>query len=447
MRATEVKKGGKYAWYVVVLLLLTYIFNQWDRQLLQYIYDQGNTSFTSLHVALNLTDVEYGLLTGYAFSVTYVVLGIFVGVLADRFNRALLLFIGFIVWSAATGVTGLSTYFWHVLVARAVLGIGEAFCSPAAYGLIADYFPKERLATANSVYSFGVYVGGGLASLTTVINSAVGWRVTMYIIGGIGVGVSLWFVLTVKEPPRQKLAAKKEEGQSVLKNIGVVLTDPVLILLTIAASFRFIGGYSLGAFMPRFFQRVHPDQYKLYTEMNAFVVSAGGALSTFLGGVVSDKLGKKDVRVFGFVPAFGALLGIPFTVALLLIDNFYGSVVLLLLEYIVAECWFGPAMSVLQKGAPSNVRSTAVAIFLLVGTLVGSVGPVVLGAVDDTLADKTYVRYTLLAAVAGSYLLCAVFFIITAQVLKRRLESKKEDEKEAGEADPLLKSGGEENAA
>ena len=145
-----------YAWYALILFLIVYIFNFIDRQIVSILAE-------SIKADLQLDDAQIGFLYGTAFAVFYALFGIPLGRLADSWYRGRLMAIGLALWSSMTALSGFAQNFGMLAAARIGVGIGEASASPAAYSMIADYFPKERRATALSIYSSGLYIGGGIA--------------------------------------------------------------------------------------------------------------------------------------------------------------------------------------------------------------------------------------------------------------------------------------------
>ena len=145
-----------YAWYALILFVIVYIFNFIDRQIVSILAE-------SIKADLKLDDAQIGFLYGTAFAVFYALFGIPLGRLADSWYRGRLMAIGLALWSSMTALSGFAQNFGMLAAARIGVGIGEASASPAAYSMIADYFPKERRATALSIYSSGLYIGGGIA--------------------------------------------------------------------------------------------------------------------------------------------------------------------------------------------------------------------------------------------------------------------------------------------
>jgi MFS family permease len=145
-----------YAWYALILFVVVYVFNFIDRQIVSILAE-------SIKADLQLDDAQIGFLYGTAFAVFYSLFGIPLGRLADSWYRGRLMAIGLALWSSMTAMSGFAQSFGMLATARIGVGIGEASASPAAYSMIADYFPKERRATALSIYSSGLYIGGGIA--------------------------------------------------------------------------------------------------------------------------------------------------------------------------------------------------------------------------------------------------------------------------------------------
>ena len=148
--------GGPYARYVLAILTLVYVFNFVDRQILSILAPE-------IQRELGVSDADISFLYGTAFAVFYALFGIPLGRLADSWYRGRLMAIGLALWSSMTALSGFAQNFGMLATARIGVGIGEASASPAAYSMIADYFPKERRATALSIYSSGLYIGGGIA--------------------------------------------------------------------------------------------------------------------------------------------------------------------------------------------------------------------------------------------------------------------------------------------
>jgi MFS family permease len=162
------RSAGPYAWYALGLMVVVYVLNFVDRQILSILAEDIKRD-------LALTDTDLGFLFGTAFAIFYAVFGIPIGRLVDGWRRGWLMAMGLALWSSMTAVSGFSATYAQLAVSRVGVGIGEATASPAAYSLLADYFPKRQRAVAISIYSAGLYVGIGL-SLVVGARIATGWE-------------------------------------------------------------------------------------------------------------------------------------------------------------------------------------------------------------------------------------------------------------------------------
>ena len=197
-----------YSWYALGVLVLIYVLNFVDRQILSILAND-------IKADLGLSDADLGFLYGTAFAVFYALFGIPLGRLADSWNRVRLMSIGLALWSMMTALSGLSRNGAQITLARIGVGVGEATASPSAYSLISDYFPPRLRATALSIYSSGLYIGGGLSLLIggLIVENwnamypgggpfgLVGWQAAFVAVGLPGLLLAIW-VMTLREPVR-----------------------------------------------------------------------------------------------------------------------------------------------------------------------------------------------------------------------------------------------------
>ncbi|HVQ09382.1 MAG TPA: MFS transporter [Allosphingosinicella sp.] len=201
---------SRYAWYALFVLVLVYAINFIDRQIISILAQD-------IKHDLHLQDAQIGFLYGTAFAVFYALFGIPLGRLADSWYRGRLIALGLTLWSSMTALSGFASSFAMLAVARIGVGIGEASASPAAFSMISDYFPKEKRATALSIYSAGLYIGGGLSlpiggMVSSRWNAAfpnpaeaplglAGWQAAFLAVGIPGLLLALW-VTSLREPQR-----------------------------------------------------------------------------------------------------------------------------------------------------------------------------------------------------------------------------------------------------
>lgn len=201
-------KVGPYNWYVLAVLVIVYVLNFIDRQILAILA-------VDIKADLGLDDADMGFLMGAAFGVFYALFGIPLGRLADNWNRVRLLSVGLALWSTMTALSGFARDQLSLSLARMGVGVGEATASPTAYSLISDYFPKRQRATALAIYSSGLYIGGGVslfigAWVVQAWNGAYpmggplglkGWQASFLVVGIPGILLAL-LVASLREPVR-----------------------------------------------------------------------------------------------------------------------------------------------------------------------------------------------------------------------------------------------------
>ena len=201
-------KVPAYSWYALSVLVLVYVLNFVDRQILSILAND-------IKADLGVDDAFLGFLYGTAFAIFYALFGIPLGKLADSWHRVRLMTIGLGLWSLMTAASGFAKNAAVLSGARVGVGIGEATASPSAYSLISDWFPARLRATALAIYSSGLYVGGGISLVIGALvvenwNAAypnggplglAGWQAAFIAVGLPGLLLAIW-VFTLKEPVR-----------------------------------------------------------------------------------------------------------------------------------------------------------------------------------------------------------------------------------------------------
>jgi len=476
---------------VLGVLTLVYTQQQWSRYSLNYLaaVDPSKGAKRSIRSATGLTFAQYGVLTGYGFSATFCVAGLFAGRAADVASRTLIIFAGALIWNGALAMIGSSTNFVELLLWRLALGFGQALSNPASYSLLADVFPEEQRAQANGLFACGVYLGGGLASLCLNMATALGWRTACFVVAALGLLLAFLQALLIAEPSRatttkaaagaaaaaqekQEKKQKKNQGPQLLQGrrdgrrdgrdasqdasqdssskaggggrtlsmaLKTIFSSDVVVTLFLAAAFRFCGGFAIGGYMPTTYDAVFPGYATQYSYVNAYVVAFGGFLSSWLGGLVADEWKKTEPRARLYVPALGCVAAIPFLAVCCLASNFYVSILLgLFLEYLVAECWFGPVVAAVQSALPPDCRALAIACFTLIATFFGSLASYLIGLVYDKALragqPPDVIRWILLWSVTVSYLAAAALFLLASRFVRNDSSSSSLQ----GEKKPLL---------
>jgi len=248
------------AYITLASLVAIYVSNQWCRQFFNYIVNFSSTdAYLHINAALDISREQYAALSGAGFIVFYALMSLVAGSLADRSDRKAVAVGSAFVWSIATACQALCTSFSGVAVLRAIQGISQAFCTPAAYTLIADSFPKASLATMNGIYGSAIYMGGALASLGILLNNEFGWRNTAVLIGAFGSVVAAAGIFLIQTPSKDvetkptAPSSPPEDVTTVVTNVfrnvwsdaGDVVSRRDTQLILLAATVRFCAGHSL----------------------------------------------------------------------------------------------------------------------------------------------------------------------------------------------------------
>lgn len=410
------------AWTTVTILMLAYVLSFIDRQILSLLVEPIKRD-------MMISDTQMSLLMGFSFALFYTICGIPLGRLADTKSRRGLIAIGVLLWSAATAACGLAKMYWHFLLCRIGVGVGEAALSPAAYSLIADSFPPERRATAISVYSMGIYLGSGMAlllgGLVIKVASAQGqvmlpvvgevrpWQLIFLILGAAGIVFSL-LMLAIREPARRGVGA----GVAVpFSQVGQYLSANRRTVMCHNFGFAFLSfaGYGSAAWVPSFFGRSYGWEAPEIGIIYGLLVAVFGCLGIVIGGRLADFLAKRghsdaNMRV-GVLAALGAL---PTVLLFPLMPNGTWAAVLLAPSIFFLSMPFGVAPAAIQEIMPNSMRGQASAVYLFVITLFGlGVGPTAVAMVTDyAFGYPEALRYSLLITTTVAVVAAAILLMM-----------------------------------
>jgi MFS family permease len=414
--------GGPYAYYVLGVLFVVYIFNFIDRQILAILLQP-------IKEDLKVSDTAMGFLTGFAFALFYTFAGLPLARIADCWVRRSLIAISLATWSIMTAVSGLARGFTDLAIARVGVGIGEAGATPPAHSLIADYFPPEKRATAFAVYASGIYVGVGLGFwIGGWINDNYGWRMAFFVVGLPGVLIALLVRLTVREPPRglSDHLTGNIQDYTVREVWRFFSTLPAARNASLAGAFHAFVGYGLSAWIPAFFVRVHGMTPGSIGRWLSWITAIGGIIGAFAGGWIADRWVRTNPRARPYIGLIGVALSIPPLFFTLLLADTEIALLALLPYNIATTLWLGPTVAIIQELVPPSMRAMASAVFLFIVTIIGlGAGPQVIGILNDLIGTSDAVRYSLLYVAILMNILAAWFFWKTATTLAHDLEAKK----------------------
>jgi MFS family permease len=398
---------------VLALLLLAYIFNFLDRQILGILAGPIITE-------LKLTDAEFGAIGGIAFALLYSILGVPLAMLADRTSRSRVIAGAVAVWSAFTALCGSAVSFGQLFFYRLGVGVGEAGGVAPAYALIADYFPPHRRARAMAIFSLGIPLGlAGGTLIGAYLASWVSWRAAFVVMGVAGLILAPIMLIFVRDLPRPKLTAA--EQVPLTSAFPIIARKPTFWLMAAAASCSSLAGYGLALWVPSVLERSFGFSLLERGHFLASIFLIGGTAGVFMGGWLADRLGQGDRRWYGRLPAIAWLVTAPtFAIGLMSPDPWLAWP-LLLIPNALNILWLGPVTTAVQHLVPQPMRSTASASFLLINNLIGlGVGPTLIGALSVMFKERfgtEALRYAAVSVV-GFYLVAAVLMLLAVRRLR-----------------------------
>ena len=400
------------AWYAVGILFVAYTFSFADRFILSLLIEP-------IKQDLGLSDTKISLLHGFAFAIFYTFMGIPIGRLADKYNRRTIIVWGIATWSCMTAVCGITKGYWQLFAARVGVGVGEAALSPAAYSMIADLFPAQKLGRALSVYTTGAFVGAGLAfiiggtaiaAITTspeitlpVIGTIRSWQAAFFLVGLPGLLVAA-LMYTVKEPLRRF----NEEAEGEIVTIKEVFAY-------VRARWRLFGAHFIGfsmlgvvfngftAWTPAFLSRSFDMPVGESGPAIGAMILVFSTTGIIVGGWLTDYFVKRGL-VDGAMRT-GIVAGVccvPFAAAVPFIPSLTGVLAVYAPLLFFASFGFGAAAAAIQQVTPNRMRGLVSAFYLFFLNFIGiGLGPTITALITDHVFNNDQAVGFSLAIMAG----------------------------------------------
>jgi MFS family permease len=410
------RAGGR----VLLILLLAYIFNFIDRQIIGILA-------VPIKAELALSDTQLSLMGGIAFALFYSGLAIPIAWLADRRSRVNIIALSVGLWSLFTAACGLAQNFWHLFLARMGVGIGEAGGVAPSYALISDYYPPAKRARALAFFSLGIPLGSALGVFFGGwIASHLDWRSAFLIVGLAGLPAALLVKLFVPEPVRGGHDSADGRGSDpappFLLVAKALALSPSFWLLSFGAASGSILGYGLIFWLPSFFSRSFHLELSQVGWFYGSIVLVGGVAGTWLGGWFADRAGAGRPAAYALIPAICFTIAAPAFAAGLFAPSLILAWLLFAVGQMLALAWLGPVIAAVQHIVPPNMRATASASFLFINNLIGiGFGIFFLGFMSDAMAQahgQDSLRYSILYGLVF-YLLSALLYFLASRRLPR----------------------------
>ncbi|MDX2225317.1 MAG: MFS transporter [Rhodospirillaceae bacterium] len=363
------------------LLFLVSLFNYGDRFLISILIPPIKAEF-------GLSDTQVGVLTGIGFTLFYALMGIPIASLADRTSRRAVIGWSLAAWSTLCAACGLVQNFAQLLIARVLLGVGEAGASPPSHALLAEIFPPHRRATALGIYTLGAPAGLVVGfSLGGILADAYGWRVVLFVFGVPGLILAAAIFRWLPEPPRA--ASVDPLARPLLgPTLRALARIPTLWHVILASSTFSFAWVSVLTWAPAYFTRTFQMPLGQVGPQLALVMGGSQFLALLIAGLLVDRLSRIDRRWYMWFGGGVVVLAAPFYALLFLAVTPGQAQGWLFAAFLLANMHTACALTVVQFVAGPNRRAVASACYLFLVNILSSLGPLVAGALSDAWAAE-----------------------------------------------------------
>lgn len=372
--------------YSLFLLFMANLLNVADRALLGIVVDPVKAD-------LHLSDTEISLVSGTAFVLFNLLVGIFIARWVDRGNRTRILILGIALWSAATALTGMAQGFASLAATRILVGVGEATAFPVAISMIADLFIAPRRPRAIGIFQSSVFVGVVLGSIAAgVLAAAYGWRMMFVICGVAGLALVLLMLATMREPPRGEdgeAPHARPIGADLRSSVVHLVRIPGFTLLSIGVGIGSMVGAVLPVWAPTFLLRSHGVALAEVGALIGPAVGIGGVTGTIASGMLASHLAaKRGSEVHGvLVPLFAMPLAVPFYLIFCFAPSLVVTMTAAAIMNFLLSSGMGPCIAAAARMAPPSMRAVSSTLMLAAsGIIGGALAPLIVGIISDRLA-------------------------------------------------------------
>ncbi len=402
----------------LVLLFTINVFNFADRYILSSVQPRIEDEF----FAPNDPDAQYWFgVSTTAFLVSYMVAAPLFGWLADRMSRWLIIGLGVIGWSLASGGTGLAATYSVLLITRTFVGIGEAAYGPAAPAIISDLYPVERRATVLSWFYLAMPVGGALGyAFGGLVAQHWDWRWAFYLSVPPGILLGVWALL-MSDPPRGAMEpAVRAVGRASLRDYLILAKTPSYAIDTLGMVFMSFAIGGISVWMPRYINKFRevPDLGHIGVIFGA-ITAVTGITATLLGGVVADRLQRRWPGAYFSVSGISMIAALPLFLLILVTPFPQAWFFIFWTEF----CMFfsiAPTNTILANVTHPALRGSAFALnIFMIHAFGDAISPPLIGKISGWADGNMNIGF---AAVSVSILLSGLFWLAGSPFLKRDTE-------------------------
>ena len=413
--------AARRARVVLYTLSAVYVLNFLDRSLLGILAKPIEDS-------LHISDGQLGLIAGLYFAFFYCFIAIPIGWLADKTHRVNVLSLACAIWSAATAFCGIATSYPQLVLARMLVGVGEAGGVPPSYALITDYYPPGRRGTALGIYNLGPPIGAAIGiAFGAAIAAAFNWRDAFLAIGVVGIVCAVAVRLIIREPPRGGLdpaaASDPAAPPRFWDTVRVFFGRPTLVLVALGSGATQLITYGVGNFTTLFLMRekgMTLDEVAVYYALVVGIAMSAGML---VSGRMLDRFTRRSKTAYATLPAASLALAIPFYLGFVWTPSWHLALLLLAAPMFLNYFYLASAITLVQEEVRPDQRVMAGALLLLVMNFIGlGLGPTYVGAASDFFhaSHPAHSLQLALYTLTPFYLIAIAIFLWLARILRRQ---------------------------
>lgn len=408
------------AGFVLGMLTFVYILNFLDRQLIGILAKP-------IQDAMDISDGQLGLLGGLYFAMFYCFIAVPVGWFADKTNRVGVLSLACGIWSGATVTCGLAAY-TQLVVARMMVGFGEAGGVPPSYAIITDTYPPGKRAAALGIFNLGPAIGAALGvAFGAAIAERFGWRMPFIVVGAIGIVTAIVVWLTVREPKRGGMDAVRKvdvasEKARFWPTLRMFLSNPVLMLAALGSGATQFVTYGLGNFAVLFLMREKGMDLGDVAVWYALVLLVGMGGGMVISGRIIDRMTRKSRAGYAIAPAASLAVAMPFYLGFIWAPGWPMALALLAVVMVFNYFYLSASVALVQEEVRPDQRVLSGALLLLIMNFIGlGLGPTWVGFASDwfTANGDAHGLQSALYTLTSFYLIAIALFLLLARRLRR----------------------------
>ncbi len=394
-------------WYVLIVLSLVYAINIADRYVI-------STVMESIKLDLHVTDSQLAWLTGTALAVFYVLAGIPISALADRYSRRNIISAALVIWSALTVFTGLSRTFMQMFVARIGVGVGESGGTPPSTSMLADWFRPHQRTFALTFWALGASLGAWIgADVAGRVADAYGWRAAFYAMGVPGLVMGILIFTSIREPQRgamdgndsttARAAVERAKAKvPIMAALRTIMSQRATVHLMMGSAVTALWGWGLMWWTPTYLQRAyHLTAGEAGGILGPMYLIAGSLATVGTGLLMATGPMADPKRVLWLMAVVVGVVTVP-SFFIYWTDDLAVAKICLWILVPAMYFYIGPCFGLLNNVVPPQLRAMASAVTLLLANIANLViAPQFVGFVSDHVAgphgaDAASLRFALL---------------------------------------------------